>query len=121
MPGLYHRIFDYTFIAFAGMDTRVTDFILQRTARLMKAWKGRLPTNSSGDIETGFLHSIQPPPINHQKYPTQLIPRENQRQDGSPRGLHHALSGKPSDTSETHRAKLATAIYCRPSSIRHCK
>ena len=62
MPSLYHRIFDYVFFAFAGMHTRVKNFIFQRTARLLKAWKGSLRTNSSGDIETGLLHAIQPPP-----------------------------------------------------------
>ena len=64
MLSLYYRIFDYAFFAFAGMHTRVKNFIFQRTARLLKAWTGSLPTNSSGDIETGFLRAIQTPPAN---------------------------------------------------------
>ena len=47
------------------MDTRVKNFIFQRTARLLKAWKGSPPTNSSGDIETGLLNTIQSPPTNN--------------------------------------------------------
>ena len=46
------------------MHTRVKNFIFQSTARLLKAWKGSLPTNVSGEIETGLLHAIQSPPTN---------------------------------------------------------
>ena len=64
MPSLYDRIFNYAFFAFADMHTQVRNFIFQRTARLLKAWKGSLPTKSSGDTETGLLDAIQSPPTN---------------------------------------------------------
>ncbi|KAF6239968.1 hypothetical protein HO173_001576 [Letharia columbiana] len=50
---------------FAGMDTRVKNFIFKKTVGLLEAWQGRPPPKASGDIESGLLNATKSPPTNN--------------------------------------------------------
>ena len=47
------------------MDTRVKEFLLNKAAGLLEAWKRRPLSKTSGDIENGFLNATQSPPTNN--------------------------------------------------------
>lgn len=64
MPSKYHRICYYNIFAFAGMESRVRDFILDKAVGLLQSFKTKLPPKISGDIESGLSDDTQPSPIN---------------------------------------------------------
>ena len=65
MPKWYHRFYRYTLLRLPGMDTRVKQFLINKAAGLLEAWKGRPPPKTSGDVENGLLNPSHSPPTNN--------------------------------------------------------
>lgn len=65
MPSWYHRIYHHSISRFAGMDTRVKDFLINKAVGLLESWKGKPPPKTLGDIESGLLKTLQSPPTNN--------------------------------------------------------
>ena len=66
------------------MDTRVKQFFFKKAVGLLDAWKGRLSTNTSGDIESGSLNATESPPTKYQsQQPRSTEPKNACPQDTS--------------------------------------
>lgn len=64
MPSMYHHICFHNIFRFAGMETRVRNFILDKVVSVLQSFKTKLPPKTSGDIESGLLNATQPSPTN---------------------------------------------------------
>lgn len=65
MPDIYHRTYQAYLFGFAGMESRVRNFLLDKAVGLLQSFKSRTLPKTFDDFESGLLNSSQPPPTSN--------------------------------------------------------
>ena len=64
MPNMYYRSYHTNLFRFADMESRVRNFILDKTVSLLQSFRSKTLPMTFDDIESGFLNASQPPQTN---------------------------------------------------------